>query len=129
MSNNRTEKNRIDTQLTHFPDGRIVTPRKIAAASAAALSFFPPLAAFTAAIAAADFCRSTGSLNTGAAVFDFFFKLFKGDFFDFFGVEPSIFPGSPVDGRFEPLFDDFEVFPFLPPSPGAWGSCEEYSGK
>lgn len=33
---------------THFPDGRIVTPRKIAAASAAARSFLPPLAALTA---------------------------------------------------------------------------------
>jgi hypothetical protein len=35
-------------QLTHFPDGRIVTPRKIAAANAAARSFLPPLAALTA---------------------------------------------------------------------------------
>lgn len=112
-------------QLTHFPDGRIVTPRKIAAASAAALSFFPPLAAFTAAIAAADFCRSTGSLNTGAVIFDFFFKLLEGDFLAFFDAEPRTFPGGPVDGRFEPLFDDFAVFPFLPPSPEAGGSCEE----
>ena len=71
VSNNKTKK-RIDAQLTHFSDGRNVTPRKIPAAHSAALSFFPPLAAFTAAIAAADFCRSTGSLNTGAEVFDSF---------------------------------------------------------
>jgi hypothetical protein len=43
------------SERTHFPDGRMVTPLKIAAARAAALSFIPPLAAFTAAMVAAAF--------------------------------------------------------------------------
>ncbi len=62
-------------RLTHFPDGRMVTPRMIAAANTAAFSFFPPLAA---CIAAADFCREAEET--------FFFDFLVGDFRGFFAA-------------------------------------------
>ena len=55
----------------HFPEGLIVTPRRIAAARAAALSFFPPLAALTEWIVAAALSRSARSVSWG----DLFFFL------------------------------------------------------
>lgn len=65
--------------FTHLPEGRIVTPLKIAAANAAARSFLPPLAAFTAAIVAAAFCRSSGS-SIGGDLFFFLAEVLFGDF-------------------------------------------------
>lgn len=85
--------------LTHFPDGRIVTPLKIAAAKAAALSFFPPLAAFTFCIVAAAFCLSALSVSCGDLFF--FFGVPEGDFFDFLA---DTFAPGPGDERFVPAF-------------------------
>jgi hypothetical protein len=100
-------------KLTHLPDGRIVTPRKIAAANAAALSFFPPLAALTAAILAAAFCLSTGFPLTSTdnpipAFLDCFFALDFGDPFFFFvgGPVPDI-------GRFALALGDLDFFSFF----------------
>ena len=110
---------------THFPDGRIVTPLKIAAASAAARSFIPPLAAFTAAIEAAAACLSTESDDaTTAGDGDAFFFLvvsFGVEFLGFFPVELfSATAGSEgagaVAGRLVPneaCFDDLAPFIFF----------------
>jgi hypothetical protein len=111
--------------LTHFPEGRIVTPLRIAAANAAALSFIPPLAALTAAIVAAAFSRSTSSADDeghgpgGSSVFFFICSL--GEFFrTFFGGDPfSIIEDSVIFGTGLLLadddkdFDSFDPFPFL----------------
>jgi hypothetical protein len=47
----------------HLPDGRMVTPRKTAAASEAALSFFLPDCLLMADIVAAAFCLSMGVME------------------------------------------------------------------
>ena len=89
-----------------------MTPRKIAAARAAALSFFPPLASLTARIVAAAFWRSTLSVICGER----FFFLPGDDFFDFL---PDDFGDMGAPGRFDPSltgFSPFFVFPF--PSAG-----------
>lgn len=73
------------SKLTHLPDGRIVTPLRIAAARAAALSFFPPLAALTAAIVWAALWRSAFSVSCG----DLFFFFPPGDFLAFLAGFPE----------------------------------------
>jgi hypothetical protein len=109
--------------LTHFPDGRIVTPRKMAAAKAAALSFLPPLAAFTAAILAAAFCRSILSVIWGDLFF--FFGTLVGDaFFCFFAEEGlGVCAGA---GRFTPGLAGFDAF--LRGFELAGGCCAPYIG-
>jgi hypothetical protein len=85
----------------------MVTPRKMAAAKAAALSFLPPLAAFTAWIAAAAFCRSDLSVSCGDLFF-FFGTLAGDDFFVFFAEE--VFCADEGAGRFVPGFVGFSAF-------------------
>jgi hypothetical protein len=115
----------ITWSLTHFPEGRIVTPLRIAAANAAALSFIPPLAALTAAIVAAAFSLSTSSIGDeehgpdGTKVFFFICSL--GEFFRaFLGGDPfSIIEDSVTYGIGLLLaedgkdFDGFDPFTFL----------------
>lgn len=69
----------------------MVTPLRIAAAKAAALSFFPPLAWFTAWMFAAAFCLSTLSVIGGDLFF--FFVPEGGDFFSFF-ADPGLAGGN-----------------------------------
>ena len=103
----------------------MVTPLKMAAASAAALSFIPPLAAFTAAMVAAALCLSTGSAGaTSAGVTGTFFFFADPDSFGgalrtFLGGDGfSLTTGSETTGAglFEPAagaFDGFDPFTFL----------------
>lgn len=76
-----------DEQLTHFPDGRIVTPRKIAAAKEAALSLFPPLAA----------CAALADFGGRPADTAFFLDFFTGDLRGFLaaGLFDGLFGGRP----------------------------------
>lgn len=124
-SHSKLSKSITPVLRTHFPDGRIVTPLKMAAASAAALSFIPPLAALTAAIVAAALCRSTGSAGAAAAGVTAAFFFFAEP--DSFGGALRIFldgdgfsltTGSATTGAglFEPAagaFDVFDPFTFL----------------
>lgn len=71
----------------------------MAAASAAALSFMPPLASFTALIFAAAFCRSALSVMGGDLFFFLELPVDGGDFFCFL-AEPGFGGVSGVAGRF-----------------------------
>jgi hypothetical protein len=85
--------------LTHFPDGRIVTPRPTWAAILAARSFFPPLATFKAWILAAAFLRSTlgaGFLLVFCAGFRGFLAAAAGTVLDFFALVAVAAVGKPL---------------------------------
>ena len=102
----------------------MVTPRKIAAAKAAALSFFPPLAALTACMVAAAFCLSPFSVNCG----DLFF--FFGAFEDFFFLaEEGVLGGRGAAGLLVPDLVVFEGFVFFEALDFPGGGCDDpYSG-
>ena len=91
----------------------------MAAANAAALSFLPPLASFTALICAAAFCLSTLSVMGGDLFFFLALPADGGDFFCFL-AEPALGGLSGVAGRFTGLagFIDIAFFSEVLDFPG-----------
>ena len=93
-----------------MPEGRIVTPRKIADARDAALSFLLPVAALIAVIVAADFSLSgpvRGCVTVVRVLFPPFFEV------DFFGRFLASVLGV-LTCRFTPVIFAGIVFTFCP---------------